>query len=97
MDENTFLEYLNRTIDELYSEYHVKYLCPAEAVLSRVSALDEGTSLYDEYSIPLMNNILFFATGDTARKTDFVTHKERAYNKVWRRMSYGKRKPGDVW
>lgn len=95
--ENAFLEYFNRTIDELNTDYHTKYLCPAEAVLSRVNSLDEGTGLYDDYTTPVIDNILFFATGDAAHKTDFIMHKDQAYKQVWRRLAYGKRRTGDIW
>lgn len=97
IDENLFIEYLNRTIDELSADIKDKYLGIDPAVVSRVEAITDGCNLYDEYRTAVLDNILFFSTGDTAHKTDFVAHADQAYKKVWTRLSTGKYKAKEIW
>lgn len=97
IDENLFIEYFNRTIDELSADIKDKYLCFEETALPRIEAISDGSSLYDEYRTAVLDNILFFATGDTAHKTDFVAHADQAYKKVWTRLSTGKYKAKEIW
>ena len=97
IDENLFIEYYNRTIDELTADIKDKYLCVAYTVPEHAETIDDGSNLYDEYRTAVLDNILFLASGDTARKTDFIMHKEQAYKKVWTRLSSGKFKPKEIW
>lgn len=97
IDENLFIEYLNRTIDELSADIKDKYLCLEATALPHIEAITDGCNLYDEYRTAVLDNILYFASGDTARKTDFVAHADQAYKKVWKRLSTGKFKAREVW
>lgn len=97
IDTNKFINYFNRTVDELSSEFDGKYLCGEDTCIIPAEVISDRSNIYDDYKTAVIDNILFFASGDTARKTDFVAHKALAYKKVWRRLHSGKRKTGDVW
>lgn len=97
LGENEFISHLNATINELYNKRDEKYFLTPEAATVNIASLSDGLNIYDEYVTPVIDNILFFATGDTKYKTDFTAHEEYAYRKVWRKIHKNRRIEREVW
>lgn len=97
LGENEFISHLNATIDELYTQYDEKYILVPEATTVKISAMGDGLNIYDEYATAITDNILFFATNDANRKTDFTAHIQMAYKKVWRKIHTERNRTREVW
>ena len=96
MDQNSFFSYLTDAIGELVSFYGEKYVFfkPDHTV---ISSLDDGLNIFPHYESALVDDVLFYATHDASRKTDFTSKAQMAYHTVWKIINHGKRIRKDKW
>lgn len=97
IDQVTFIGYLKDAVSELRTFYGDMYVLSRPDNPEGIETLDDGISVYDEYFSAIIDDILFYATGDDDRKTDFVSKSKYAYHTVWRRKNTGRRIRKDVW
>lgn len=86
VNQNAFLAFLNDTISELKAKFGDKYIFISDASPEIINTIDDGMNIYDDYYLPLVDNVLYMVTNDDKHKTDFVNHAKAAYQAVWRKV-----------
>lgn len=89
MEQDKFLNHLDTTVRALMARYKPEYVCRAD-YHTPTSTRDE-IPVYDAYFTAVVDNILYLATGDAARKTDYVEEARDAYKTVWSAKMRGRR------
>jgi protein-tyrosine phosphatase len=97
MDTNAFISHFNATIDELYAQFDEKYILTPNAVKIYVSDMDDSINIYHQYTTAFVDNILYLASGDDKKKTDFQYHLIMAYKRVWKAYHEDRRLAREVW
>ena len=97
LDTNAFMSHLNSTIDEFYAQYDEKYILTPGATKVYATSMDDGLNIYSEYTSAIVDNILYLASGDANKKTDYQAHVQMAYKRVWKRYHSERHLTKEVW
>ena len=89
MEPDSFLNHLDTTVRSLIARYKPEYVCIAD--YTTPTRLSDEIPVRDAYMPAVVDNILFLATGDAARKTDYVEEARDAYRTVWSARMRGKK------
>lgn len=84
-----FMSHLDTTIRALMARYGAKYVVLRHQVYTRPISVEDEIPVHEEYFPAILDNILFLASGNPDRKTDYVQEAEDAYKTVWRKLLYG--------
>lgn len=96
IEQRRFFNYFEDTVSELQSMY-------SGFVLEKDTEYQSPTSLSDEnvvlplYHNSIVDNIVFLASGDNARKSEFIRKSRDAYLKYWNDNARGRKMKRLEW
>ena len=78
-----FLSFLDTTARSLIAKYGTKRVINDKAY-TKPYGINDDFPVKDEYRNAIISNILYYVTGNTDHKVDYVAEAEYAYKTVWR-------------
>lgn len=89
LEQRRFFNYLNDTVSELLASYD-KFVLADGAEFEPIMSIDNDLAVRPLFMQAIVDNILFYASGNEAYKSEFVRKAQEAYLKYWNDNAKGR-------
>lgn len=96
LEQRRFFNYFADSVDELSAMYR-GFVLEKDAVWQPPEALSDAVPVRSLYAGAIVDNILFLAGGEEARKSEFIRKSHEAYLKYWNDNAKGKKMKQTGW
>lgn len=96
IEQRRFFNYLEDTVAELSSMYS-GFVFEKDTEFEPPKALSDDMAVLPLYTDAIVDNIIFLATGEETRKSEFMRKSRAAYLKYWNDNAKGRKIQGARW
>lgn len=82
--QRIFIDYYITSVNELIAMYGEKYVIRRDKVFNGdISSIRDENVIMPLFDIPVIDNILYYITGNGDYKSEFIRKSDNAYCKYW--------------